>query len=205
MSELQEGVVRFSYDSEDVPLTHSSSSQLLIEWRNRIHDLGWIGVDAEGVGFGNVSLRFNDRESSFLITASQTGHLTQLSLEHLCLITQYDLESYWLKSLGRMAPSSESLTHATLYACDERIQAVIHIHHPVYTQLLSAPITSFGPDIEYGTPALSAAIIHAYERTELVEHRLFISEGHMGGIYAYGATLEEALNTIQFWLNQYSS
>ncbi|WRH65975.1 MAG: hypothetical protein RSE13_20055 [Planktothrix sp. GU0601_MAG3] len=79
---IDEGVVKYSCEwvlGETVAL---ESIKSLIQWRNRIHKLGLIGVYENGIGFGNISIRI-PHTLQFIISGSQTGHLAELETRTL--------------------------------------------------------------------------------------------------------------------------
>ncbi len=73
-----EGVVKYS-------LKYTNSSELALKEckkiesvRSRLFSLGLIGAYSDGIGYGNISLRYK-KKNSFVITATQTGELPKLS------------------------------------------------------------------------------------------------------------------------------
>src|SRR6056297_787757 len=85
----------------------------LIEWRNKLYNLGLIGCYDNGIGYGNISIR--KEKNSFFITGSATGDIKELSYEHISLVTSYNIDNNHLECSGPIKASSESLTHATVY------------------------------------------------------------------------------------------
>src|SRR5690242_18019711 len=94
-------------------------------YRQKLFELGLIGVDASGIGFGNVSIRSGRQ---FYITGSGTGKFSRLTISHYARVIAYDFEKNWLRCVGSVVASSESLTHAAVYESDPSTMAVIHCH-----------------------------------------------------------------------------
>jgi hypothetical protein len=146
-----------------------------------------------GLGYGNISRRLQPGSSEFLISGSQTGHLAELELQHYALIQYACVNDNAIKACGLVPPSSEALTHAAVYALDEGIQAVIHVHSPHLwqnTDQLQLPFVA--ADIPYGTPAMAKAVSELFLAGRLARFPLFSMLGHEDGIIAYGATLPDA-------------
>ena len=49
-------------------------------WRSRLYKAGLIGVYPDGIGYGNMSIRF--QRSKFIITGTATGKLQKLNARH---------------------------------------------------------------------------------------------------------------------------
>ncbi|MFL6540757.1 MAG: class II aldolase/adducin family protein [Chthoniobacterales bacterium] len=189
------GVVKFDFEhtpSELAPFAHMDE---LNACRDRLLALGWIGVDANGIGFGNISVR-NRAMKNFYITASGTGRLPGLHAGDFARVTAYDFERNWLSCEGAVA-SSESLTHAAVYQADESARAVIHCHSAeLWRRLLDVvPTTSRG--IEYGTPEMANEVLRLFSSTDVKRQKIFAMAGHPDGIVAFGATLDEAFAALQ--------
>ena len=86
-----------------------------------------MGVDSNGVGFGNLSVR-DGVSGNFYITGSATGGLPELTPTDCVRVVAYDFARNWLRYEGAAIPSSESLTHAAIYESDPSTSAVIHCH-----------------------------------------------------------------------------
>ena len=94
--------------------------------RRKLLRLGVIGVDAKGIGFGNLSIRDG---ANFYVTGSATGGIPELSPAVCARVVAYDFKKNWLRYEGTALPSSESLTHAAVYESDAKAGAVIHCHN----------------------------------------------------------------------------
>src|SRR5690242_16128162 len=122
----EEGVIKFKCNwIKDVPLD-SELIKKLNEWRDKLYRANLIGKNKDGIGYGNISMRYHN---NFIITGSSTGKLLKLTAEHYTLVTEYDLDKNTLTAVGPVIASSESLTHAVIYAHEKNVNAVIHVHH----------------------------------------------------------------------------
>lgn len=185
----QEGVLKFQLEHRSESLRDVGFTDAHIEdingWRSKLMILGLIGAVPErygGLGFGNLSCRTAD---GFLITGSQTGHLTSLGLEDYAEVTLADTDRNLIVSRGGTRPSSESLTHAAVYRSDMAIQAVFHVHSPELWRQ-SHPATA--ADIPYGTPDMARAVTGLIQSTS----GLFTMQGHEDGVVSYGTDCQEA-------------
>jgi L-ribulose-5-phosphate 4-epimerase len=167
-------------------------------WRDQLYALGFIGVYPDGIGYGNISIRFGRKK--FIITGAATGKYKKLSAKHYTQVTGYDLSTNSLTTTGPIKASSESLTHAVIYECDKNINAVIHIHHSgLWKKLMNkAPTTD---TIDYGTTALAHEIVRLFKQTKLAEQKIIVMAGHPEGIVCFGNNLAEAGEKIVDELN----
>lgn len=173
------------------------NSDLLIElnfWRNKMYDLGFIGVNEEGIGYGNMSTRFSGNQ--FIITGSATGKFDKLLNEHYTKVVKYDLKKNSLIAAGRIIASSESLTHAVLYECDQNINVVIHIHNKDLWLKLLDKIPTTNKSVEYGTPAMAEEILRLYNESNLKNQKTLVMAGHEDGIISFGKDFNEAGNIL---------
>lgn len=98
-----------------------------------------------------------------------------------------------IRSIGETKPSSEALTHASVYQQDKAIQTVIHVHSPEIwnnTQLLKLCFTS--ADIAYGTPEMAIEVQRLLQTEKLKAEQLFSMRGHQDGIIAFADTMEKS-------------
>jgi ribulose-5-phosphate 4-epimerase/fuculose-1-phosphate aldolase len=167
--------------------------QELNEWRHKLYELGLIGVYANGIGYGNISVRF---QHNFIITGTATGKIRNLTGKHFTQVTDYDLERNSLTTVGPIKASSESLTHAVIYGYDKHIGAVIHVHHLKLWQTLLNHVPTTNANIEYGTTAMAKEIIKLFNETNLAERKIFAMAGHEEGIVSFGETLTDAAQVL---------
>ncbi len=153
-----------------------------------------VGIDENGIGFGNISVRQGTQR--FYISGSGTGGLADLRLRDCAYVTAYDFAQNWVRSEGVAIASSESLTHAALYEADEAIGAVIHGHNSdLWRQLRGvAPTTS--SKVEYGTPAMAKEVRRLFRETDARTRRLFVMGGHADGFVTFGRDLRDALSVL---------
>ncbi|MCZ6856817.1 MAG: class II aldolase/adducin family protein, partial [Gemmatimonadetes bacterium] len=159
-----EGTIQFSYDLQPLQASIAGEDLLrpLFAWRTILRRLQLIGQTPErygGLGYGNLSFRDPDHGQEFVITASQTSGAADFSVDDLTRIQSCHLERFWVTALGSRAPSSETLTHAMLYAADTRLQWVFHVHCPEIwqrTEHLGLPVTE--EDVGYGSLAMASAV-----------------------------------------------
>ena len=187
---MDEGYIKFDCNwipSNDIPLNKVA---VLNVWREIMYKKGLIGVYPDGIGFGNISLRCN--EKTFLISGSATGGLATLNESHYSLVTNYDLSANSVTCVGPLKASSESLTHALIYECSAATNAVIHIHNlDLWNRLLHHAPTS-SENISYGTPEMANEIKRLFAETALGKEKIIVMGGHQEGIISFGRDLEEA-------------
>lgn len=197
-----EGVIKYQLHH-----TFSIASQLgdistINVWRTLCYRLQLIGQQNDrymGYGYGNISNRFKDNQ--FIISGTQTGGIPVLSREHYCLVKATDLSSNTLYSSGPSKPSSEALSHASIYSQDTNIQCIIHAHNPDIWQATQAlKLAHTGKKIAYGTPDMAYAINKLFQSGQLKQQPLFTLLGHEDGVISFGRDFPEAafamINTL---------
>ncbi|MEY4769228.1 MAG: hypothetical protein RL637_1867 [Pseudomonadota bacterium] len=197
MNEL-EGVIKYQLRHRQISIPNFLSFAELTIWRHLFKQLDLIGQTPEryqGYGFGNISQRIDFNEKSFVISGTQTGHLATLQAQDYCIVTDANPLENWLESEGECQPSSEALTHASVYAHHPQIQAVIHVHSPTiwqHTLKLSLPYTS--AEVAYGTPEMAAAVAKLLDGQQ--SQGVFSMLGHQDGVIAFGKSLAEAAHLL---------
>lgn len=192
----QEGVIKYQLEHTQKPINENFSLSEINAWRTIVFRLGLIGQDPErydNLGFGNISQRLDIKSGQFIISGSQTGHVEHLSPEHYCLVIKADPRKNRIQSCGLRKPSSESLTHASIYAQDGNIQAVIHVHSPEiwnHTEALNLP--HIAADIPYGTVEMAIAVEQLFQSGNLQHTSLFTMLGHEDGVVSFGGNMQEA-------------
>ncbi len=188
---MDEGYVKFQAEWEKSPPMPLRFFKKINDWRDQLYELGLIGAYPDGIGYGNISQRF-DRKGSFLITGSATGNLEKLTAAHFSLVSRVYIEENRLICHGPVMASSESMSHAVIYRECPDIKGVIHVHHaPLWDHLLEQfPATS--KSVAYGTPEMAFEIIRLLRETDLKKVKIFAMEGHQEGIFTFGSTLDEA-------------
>jgi methylthioribose-1-phosphate isomerase len=155
-----------------------------------------IGVDGDGVAYGNLSRRVG-RGARFVISATGTGALQGLAPEHFVRVERCDLARNRVWCRGARDASAESMTHAAVYAADPRIGAVLHVHDAaLWKRLMTSEIPRTPRSAAYGTPAIARAVrdvVRSGGRTSGV----VVMGGHEDGLIAYGRTPGEAWRTLR--------
>ena len=164
-------------------------------YRRKLLEQHLMGVDSNGVGFGNVSVR-DGISGNFYITGSATGGLPELTPTDCVRVVAYDFVRNWLRYEGTAMPSSESLTHAAIYESDSSTSAVIHCHDSdLWATLLDrAPTTS--KSVAYGTPEMAYEIMRLFRVSDVRSRQIFAMAGHEGGIATFGKNLEDAFDVV---------
>ena len=164
--------------------------------RLKLLELGLIGVDANGIGFGNLSIR-DGATNNFYITGSATGEKPELTPADCARVVAYNFERNLLRYEGSAIPSSESLTHAAIYGLDATAGSVIHCHDSkLWAALLNQAPTS-SKAVDYGTPEMAYEVMRLFKVTDVQSRKILVMAGHEGGIVAFGKHLEEAFAILR--------
>ena len=192
---IDEGYVKYQCNwikSEPMDLNEIAE---LNKCRNKLYELGLIGEYENGIGFGNLSIRYSLPEQ-FVVSGTQTGNLPVLNEQHYTRVTNFDLEQNSLTCYGPIKASSESLTHATLYQIDPKVNAIIHVHNLELWQELMYKVSTTEKNVSYGTPEMAKEIIRLFKQDNLIDKKILVMSGHEEGIISFGANLEEAANIL---------
>lgn len=192
-----EGYVKFNLHwTEGLPLSAEGLAET-IRWRQKLYELGYIGMYPDGIGFGNISCRWEgDR---FAISGSATGGIAEIRPEHFCLVTDFDLAHNTLECLGPVRASAESMTHGAVYRCSPTTASVIHIHSLPFWEKLLFRVPTTREEATYGTPEMAGEIQRLFEEEGLEEHRILCMAGHREGIVSFGPTAESAGRVLLDW------
>ena len=187
--------VKFTFERAGADIAAFDALAELNACRRRLVEQRLIGVDSNGVGFGNLSVR-DGRTTSFYITGSATGGLPELTPTDCVRVVAYDFEKNWLRYEGAAIPSSESLTHAAIYESDPTTSAVIHCHDSVLWKTLvdRGPTTS--KPVAYGTPEMAYEIIRLFKVSDVRRRQIFVMAGHESGIVAFGNNFGDAFEVL---------
>ena len=189
-----DGVIKYTFDFQQTePLKHEQFTEIE-SLRKRLFALNLIGVTDEGIGFGNISQRVG--RDSFVITGTQTGHLATLQGEHYALIEAYNDKEFYLKSSGAIKPSSEALTHGTIYNLSSDISAVIHIHSKVIWNFMLKNNYLKTKDVAYGTKEMIDEVNRIFSTIEPLSNPKFVMAGHEDGVILFGTDLLSAELTL---------
>ncbi len=191
-----EGVIKFQLDFQEGPSPPEELLQELNAWRNIFRQLGLIGQDPErydGYGFGNLSRRLPGQDgAAFLISGTQTGHLSGLDADHYATVHQCNPAINQLKSSGQTQPSSEALSHGVLYQNNPEVHWVMHLHSPgIFNNRVQLQLPCTGSDAAYGTPEMAEEIQLLAAAHDCSKPGLLVMTGHQDGILAYGSKAAE--------------
>ena len=187
--------VKFTGEHAATEITSFDGLAELNACRRKLLQLRLIGVDANGIGFGNLSIR-DGTTNDFYITGSATGGKPELTLSDCARVVAYDFKRNWVRYEGSAIASSESLTHAAVYESDTDAGAIIHCHDSkLWAALLNQAPTSSNT-VEYGTPEMAYEVTRLFEVTDVQRRKILVMAGHEGGIVAFGGDLEEAFAVL---------
>jgi L-ribulose-5-phosphate 4-epimerase len=129
----------------------------------------------------------------FLVTGTQTGGLSEVGLNHFCVVESYDVARNRVDSFGPLPPSSESLTHGAIYDIAPAARVVFHGHVPeIWSRApeLGLPATRAG--VAQGTPEMAREVQRLYRESALPGLGILVMGGHEDGVIAFGASAAEA-------------
>ena len=193
------GSVKFTFErSSTAPPVFDGLAELNV-CRRKLLQLRLIGVGADGIGFGNMSLRAPGAQG-FYITGSGTGALADLRPEHIALVTDFDFDRNWLGCDGAAVASSESLTHAAVYESDASVSAVIHCHSATLWRRWYGLAPTTTSAVEYGTPEMAREVARLFSATDVRKEKFFLMAGHVDGVVGFGGNLEEAFGILTRFL-----
>ena len=197
---VDEGYIKFSLSMSDGDIPQNKNWQNLNQVRNKLHSFNLIGEYPNGIGFGNVSIRHQNKE--FIITGSATGGRQNLSTRDYCLVRSFNLERNQVEGVGRTKASSESMTHGAIYSANHEIRSVIHFHHKkIFASMLNDGAPKTEKSIQYGTPQMGLAMKEIVQKSSL-SNGFLVTEGHDEGVFVYATTIEDALTqTLQLRKN----
>ena len=196
---IDEGYIKFQVHWEQtLPLDIPKLDELIF-WRQQCYQQQLIGAYANGIGFGNISIRKKNSDY-FYISGSATGNEKTLDKRHFSEVVKVDapLNQLWCK--GPIVASSESMSHAIIYELLPSVGAVIHIHDLDMWKRLMHQVPTTDANAPYGSPEMVASIAHLIKTTDLVEQKIFVMEGHEEGVFVFGANLEEAFEVLKRWV-----
>jgi len=190
---MTDGVIKYKFDFTQTKPLKYSQFEAIEAVRTRLYALRLIGIH-EGIGYGNISQKNSD--GTFIVTGTQTGHLSSLQGKHYAFVEAYDDRDFYLKSSGIIKPSSESLTHGTIYNLHKDINAVIHIHSQSIWKYMLQNEYLKTDNVPYGTQAMINEVNRIYGSINPISNAKFVMSGHEDGVMTFGRTLEEAENTL---------
>lgn len=201
----QEGVIKYSLQHHYSGLQEKTKIEQINAWRTVLFRLKLIGQSSDkyqGLGYGNISQRLAPDTMPFLISGTQTAYLECLSTEDFAIVESASPTQNAISSKGPCKPSSEALTHASVYLHDAKVQAVIHVHCPeIWHNTLKLQLPHTTADIAYGTVEMAEAVANLFSSGQLACKPIFCMLGHEDGVVSFGDSLESAAITL---LSQYA-
>lgn len=191
-----EGVIKYQCILEPGDAPTAADIAELSACRQRLFAQGVIGVYPDGIGYGNISVRISS-SNRFFITGTQTGAKPVLSAEDFTEVVDYSIAQNRVRCRGKIAASSESMTHAAVYELNPAIGAVIHVHSLALWQQGLQRLPTTAAAVAYGTPAMAAEMRRLYATSGLSRLKILIMAGHEEGLITFGATLAEAEQILQ--------
>lgn len=187
---IDEGYTKYSVDWTRTLLSPDPVFDELDAARRRLVEAGLIGHDdVHDVGFGNISVRIADQ---FIISGTQTGHLASTTREHYARVTAADIEHNRVACTGAVQASSESMTHAAIYAAAPAVGAIVHVHDQGLWETSLHRLPATGRNVAYGTPAMAQELERLLVESAFLTDGLAVMAGHDGGLIAIGRDLGEA-------------
>lgn len=198
-----EGVIKYSCQWRKGDPVEFEAFGVLNHWRQVFHDKQLIGENADGIGYGNISVRTSGDQ--FVISGTATGGIPRLGSEHYALVDSFDLDTNSLVCSGPVKASAESMSHGTVYRMSPEIKAVVHTHHMEMWEYFIDKLPTSNREVTYGTPEMAAEIQRLYEESEMPELKMMVMGGHQEGLISFGVSLEEAsqvmLEYFEEWRN----
>ena len=187
--------VKFSCEPLAGEIASFSGLAELNAYRRKLLDLGLIGVNPNGTGFGNLSVR-DGATKNFYITGTATGGMPELALANCVKVVACHFGRNQVRYEGSALPSSESLTHAAIYESDATAGAVVHCHNSKLWVALLNQTSTTSKTADYGTPEMAYEIMHLFTCTDAQSRKIVVMAGHEGGILTFGRDLEEAFDVL---------
>ena len=189
---IDEGYIKFTSHLHSTPPPSEWVVEEVNTWRDRMYALGYIGAYEGDIGFGNISIKSDLLDNEFIVTGAGTGNIPVLFANHFTRVSSYSIDDNSVVCEGRIDASSESMTHAAVYACAPDARAVIHIHSRPHWEALCGKIPTTSDKAAYGTPEMAREIERLFDETNFREIRVMAMAGHDEGILSYGTSLEDA-------------
>jgi len=195
----REGVIKFAARHREAEVPAALVAPVLDElfgWREVLCQIGLLGqVEGryEGAAYGNLSARLAEVprpswQRPFVITGTQTSGKLALSQRDVCVVSRSDPEANWVESEGRVLPSSESMTHAAVYAARHSVRWVFHVHSTcLWRAARELGVPSTPADVEYGTSSMARAVKQLVGASPR-DAGLLAMAGHEDGVVAFGPT-----------------
>ena len=196
----KEGVVKFQAicNGKESKISEQEIAELE-KWRKKLFNLGLIGkYQKNGIAYGNVSIRIppysgDKRKRKYIITASQTSGIVHLNRKQYSTIISHNAEKNSVFYNGLMKPSSETMTHGSIYDQSSEIRCVFHVHSPlIWKNRKKLELPQTAEDVAYGTPEMAHEVTRLFRETSVGKLGIFATGGHEDGIFSFGKTIEKA-------------
>ena len=150
-----------------------------------------MGVDSNGVGFGNLSVR--DGVAGTFTSRFSDGWSARIDAG---LVQSWRRFRKELAPLRRHCDSFIGIVDAcAIYESDPSTSAVIHCHDSDCGRRFSiAPTTS--KSVAYGTPEMAYEIMRLFKVSDVRSRKIFVMAGHEAGIVTFGENLEDAFDVL---------
>ena len=189
-----EGYIKFSFAHETAPAPVHPRLHDLMRIRDDLHEWELIGVLPDGIGYGNISARFQGTPK-FIITGSGTGLKFPIETIHFCEVVSFDIGKNIVVYRGPLPASSESMSHGAIYAARPDANTVIHIHDRIMYRLLIREGAAQTPaDAAFGTPEMARAVGRL--AAALPPVAVMVMAGHEDGLIAYGPDPQSARDVL---------
>lgn len=197
---MDEGAIKFNCKLIKAKSPSPEKITELNKWRNKLFELKLIGAYKNGVGFGNISVRAE--KNTFFVSGSGTGKKKKLTEKDYSKVIEFDFSSNSLTCEGMIKASSESLTHAAIYSCSPKTNAVIHVHNLKLWKHLLNKVPFTRKDAEYGSPEMAEEMNRLLAGKKALEKKIIVMKGHKEGIISFGKNLEEAGKIMLKYFNE---
>lgn len=187
--------VKFSCERTGAEIPPFGGLAEMNAYRRKLRDRHLIGVDSNGVGFGNLSVRAGATDD-FYVTGSATTGIHELTLANCAKVVACDFERNRVQYEGSAIPSSESLTHAAIYKSDASAGSVIHCHDFKLWSAVLNQVPTTSKAAEYGTPVIANEIMQLFAHTDMQRRKIVVMAGHEGGILTFGNDLKGAFAVL---------
>jgi hypothetical protein len=179
-----DGYVKFRLDHVPGAAVEAESISAINGLRSRLFELGLIGMNENGIGYGNVSMRAGT-DNVFWISGTATGGKPVLNSEDYSLVTSCDIDGNTVSCRGSAKASSESMSHYAIYESCTSVRYVVHVHSSqLFSFMARGGWPSTPPNANYGTPELAREIASLVAGSQ---EGMFVTLGHEDGVFAFGS------------------
>lgn len=197
----REDVIQFQMQFTQAPPLPYERLREINAWRKILYLTRLIGQDPnryDGFGYGNISQWLGPRDASgqrgwFVISGTQTGYLADLTERHYATVLSCHPERNLVVARGPAWPSSESMTHGAVYAADEDVRSVIHVHSPyIWGSARALDMLVTDESVAQGTPEMAEEVRRLFRETRVKERNVFVMGGYGDGVVSFGRSVAEA-------------